>query len=280
MLMSRSGDDSRLTRVERVALSLFRFLNEDPRAKEATMAMHRQFGRRWVGQSIKNLLHVEGIDKAVKLRPEKGVLLCSNHRSFFDQYVLSCVLIDKAPWMERIYFPVRSNFFYETLSGMLVNLVIGGGAMYPPIFRDASRADLNKQALQKAIELLQRPGNMVGVHPEGTRGKGPDPYQLLPAQPGAGQIALLAKTTILPCFINGLSNDFFGQILSNFRTGERRGEPIIVVFGDPVDLGELAEGRPRPAQYKRVSDRIVEAIRSLGEQERHIRAQILHRKVG
>jgi 1-acyl-sn-glycerol-3-phosphate acyltransferase len=63
-------------------------------------------------------------------------------------------------------------------------------------------------------------------------------------------------------------------MLSNFRQGEQRGEPIVVVFGEPVELGELAEGRPRAALYKKVADRILEAIRSLGEQERSIRARL------
>ena len=273
--MTRGTNDSRFSLKERAALAFFRFLNEDGRAKEATMAFHRVIGRRWVEQSIKNLLHVEGLDQAVDMDPPRGVLLCSNHRSFFDQYVLSCILIRRVPWMRRIYFPVRSNFFYETFTGMMVNLVVGGGAMYPPIFRDASRADLNKLALQKAIDLLQVRGNMVGVHPEGTRGKGPDPYQLLPAQPGAGQIALLSKATILPCFINGLSNDFVGQVLSNFRRGTGRGQPIVVVFGRPVELGALAEGRPRPAQYKRVADHILGEIAKLGEKERAIRSSLV-----
>ena len=36
--------------------------------------------------------------------------------------------------------------------------------------------------------------------------------------------------------------------------------------------GALAEGRPRPAQYKRVADHILAEIGKLGEQERAIRA--------
>ena len=274
--MSRPKDD-RLSPKERAALAVIRFLNENPRAKEATMLFHRKVGRLWVWHAIKNLLTVDGLDRARALRPPRGVLLCSNHRSFFDQYVISCLLVDNGvPWMERLMFPVRSNFFYETWTGLIVNVVVGGGAMYPPIFRDASRADLNKQALQTAIDFLQRRGNMVGVHPEGTRGKGPDPYQLLPAQPGVGQIALLSKATILPCFINGLSNDFVRQVVSNFRGGGRGGERVIVVFGDPVELGDLAEGRPRPALYKRVADRIADEIRRLGERERALRASPTH----
>ena len=272
--MSRPKDD-RLTPKERTALAVIRFLNENPHAKEATMLFHRWVGRYWVWYAIRNLLHVEGLEAARALRPPRGVLLCTNHRSFFDQYVISCLLVDDGvPWMQRLMFPVRSNFFYETWTGLFVNLVVGGGAMYPPIFRDASRSDLNKRALQTAIDYLQRPGNLVGVHPEGTRGKGPDPYQLLPAQPGVGQIALLSKATILPCFVNGLSNDVVGQLRANFRKGGKDGQPIIVVFGAPVDLGELAEGRPRPALYKRVADRILDEIRRLGERERELRARI------
>ena len=273
--MSRPSE-KRLTPKERASLAVIRFLNENPRAKEATMVFHRHVGRFWVWHSIKNLLHVEGLEAARALQPPRGVLLCTNHRSFFDQYVISCLLVEDVPWVRRLMFPVRSNFFYETWTGLLVNVVVGGGAMYPPIFRDASRADLNKQSLQTAIDYLQHPGNLVGVHPEGTRGKGPDPYQLLPAQPGVGQIALLSKATIVPCFINGLSNDFLGQLVSNFRDGGRSGDPVIIVFGAPIELGALAEGRPRPALYKRVADRINEEITRLGERERALRAKLTH----
>mgnify|MGYP001480307136 CR=1 FL=1 len=41
--------------------------------------------------------------------------------------------------------------------------------------------------------LPDQPGTVVGLHPEGTRGKGPDPYTFLPAQPGVGKLALVAE---------------------------------------------------------------------------------------
>jgi len=61
-------------------------------------------------------------------------------------------------------------------------------AMYPPIFRERSRAALNLVGLDELAWLLRRGGTFLGIHPEGTRGKGDDPYTLLPAQPGVGRI--------------------------------------------------------------------------------------------
>jgi 1-acyl-sn-glycerol-3-phosphate acyltransferase len=166
---------------------------------------------------------------------------------------------------------VRSNYFYEEWSGLLVNGLIGGFVMYPPIYRDAARSTENKLSIEKLAEVLHRPGTIVGMHPEGTRGKGPDPYQLLPAQPGVGQIIMRARPIVLPAFIHGLGNDVTREVRDNYRSPPAN--PIHVVFGDPVELGALLEGSPRPAQYKRVADRVLAAIAALGEEERRLRAQ-------
>ncbi|MDX1531814.1 MAG: zinc ABC transporter substrate-binding protein, partial [Rhodothermales bacterium] len=60
-------------------------------------------------------------DRAVAVTDglDRGVLLASNHRSFFDQFTLMLPLwgTPELKFFEHIYFPVRSNFFYETRSG-------------------------------------------------------------------------------------------------------------------------------------------------------------------
>ena len=108
-------------------------------------------------------------------------MLVSNHRSFFDQYamLLACYM-GPVPWAKRLFFPVRSNFFYDQPLGIVVNAAVAGGAMYPPIYRQAERRALNDEALDKMVEILRKPGNVLGMHPEGTRGKGADPYKFLP----------------------------------------------------------------------------------------------------
>jgi 1-acyl-sn-glycerol-3-phosphate acyltransferase len=261
-----------LSPFERRAVALARFVNERPGPKAVQSLFHRAIGRRWVKACLDNLFVVDGLEKIAAYPRDRGILVCANHRSFFDQYAVMSLLLDAYPWMKRIAFPVRSNFFYESWAGIAVNALIGGMAMYPPIFREAAKAELNRDAVQRIVAMLQIPGMVVGMHPEGTRGKGPDPYTLLPAQPGVGEVVMKADPVVMPVFINGLGNDMAAQIAGNWGIGPRAGIPVVVCFGDPVDFGELLASRPRPAQYKRVADHLLRQIAALGEREKHIRA--------
>jgi len=252
--------------MERRLLSIARTVNEGALTKQMQSLYLRTLGRRFVQFCSRNLLDVKGLEHAHALKPSTGVLLCSNHRSFFDMYVISSVLLtDKVPWYRDQFFPVRSNFFYDQWVGMGINMLIGGGVMYPPIFRDRSKAALNKVSVERVIEFLRTPGVVVGMHPEGTRGKGPDPHELLRAQPGVGQMALQANVPVVPAWISGLQNNWPKQVASNFAPGSRRGEPIVIRIGKPVDLDDLREKKGRVTLYKRAADRILDDIRVLGE---------------
>jgi 1-acyl-sn-glycerol-3-phosphate acyltransferase len=196
-------------------------------------------------------------------------------------YIIMLGLVEHgASWLERTYFPVRSNFFYEHPLGLAVNMMIGGGCMYPPIFRDSSKAALNKDAVDRVVGFLGRPGTVVGLHPEGTRGKGPDPYQLLPAQPGVGQIVLQAKPIVVPVFINGLPNNFKSGVLDTYRPGARRDNPIIIVAGNELDYSQFTKQKPRASLYKRCSDYMLDAVRPLAERERELRAACSRGEIG
>lgn len=258
-----------LSSTEKRALELCRAINERPLPKELQRIFLKYIGSNWVTLVTRNLLDVCGLDKLAALEPERGVLLCANHRSFFDLYVVAAVMWKAdLSWNQRHFYPVRSNFFYESWAGLGVNLVMGGGSMYPPIFRDASKSTITQLSVERIISSLRERGVVVGVHPEGTRGRGPDPYELLPAQPGIGQMALQSRATVLPVWICGLGNHLPEQILSNFRRGERRGEPIRISFGEPVDLSEFEGKKQRLSLYKRASDHILERIRELGLESR------------
>src|SRR5690606_26966290 len=112
----------------------------------------------------------------------------------------------------------------------------------------------------------------VGLHPEGTRNKGDDPYALLPAQPGIGQIVLQSRPMVIPVFINGPTNDFVKSVRESYKPGVRRDNPCIVTFGEPVDYSDLTASKPRAALYKRCADRIRDGIVACGEREKEIRA--------
>jgi 1-acyl-sn-glycerol-3-phosphate acyltransferase len=272
--------DVPLTRVERLALRFAEISNEDPRGKWLQNRFLRGVSYVWVRTALANRMFAEGLEDMMALRPETGVMLVSNHRSFFDQYamLLACYM-GPVPWSKRLFFPVRSNFFYDQPLGIFVNAAVAGGAMYPPIFRQAERRALNDEALEKMVELLRAPGNVLGMHPEGTRGKGPDPYQFLPAQPGVGKVALLGKPVVIPAFIRGLGNNIVQDIRLNFGKEARREHAVITVFGPPVDYADLCAEKPRPALYKKCADRFMAAVRPLADHERELRAAVLRGEI-
>jgi 1-acyl-sn-glycerol-3-phosphate acyltransferase len=263
-----------LTRFERAALRLARFTNERPLPKRA---LHWFMTRSvpWIKLTVGPRYYVEGAERVHAMNPERGVMFVANHRSFFDMYVVMLSLFWRGRgWIEQMYFPVRSNFFYETPVGVLLNFAMGGASMYPPIFRDPAKAALNQEALDTVVNKLAQPGTLVGMHPEGTRGKGPDPYEVLPAQPGVGQMILQARPIVVPLFINGLSNDFFGDCRDTYRPHIKREKPVILVYGEPVDFADLYAQKPRAALYKRAADRSREAILACAVRERQIRTDI------
>lgn len=271
-----SDDDAELTRFERLAVEVARQMNERPMGKAAQTAWLRGVSYGWVRPAIGRRVLVEGLADLFELHPDKGVLFVSNHRSFFDQYVILLTCFGaRIPWVERLYFPVRANFFYERPLGMFVNYFVSGGAMYPPIFRQKERRELNDDALERSVKFLDQPGTIVGVHPEGTRGKGPDPYDLLPAQPGVGKIALLANPMIVPWWIHGLGNNILEDVRVNFRSDVRRTEPVIAIVGKPIDISDLTAQKPRPTLYKKCADRLLAASAALAPREKELRAQAL-----
>ena len=263
-----------LTTVESLACRIMELANERVAPKWLQYKFLRTISQAWVYRTMHRRMFVDGIDKIVGLNPDRGVVLASNHRTFFDQYVGMLGMYEAGvTWTRKIFFPVRSNFFYEHPVGVALNLFVAGGVMFPPIFREASKPSINRQSVDRLVAYLQEPGTLVGVHPEGTRGKGDDPYELLRAQPGIGEIILKSKAIVLPLFLNGLSNDFVGQVRKNYQSGIRNRDPIIACFGDPVDYSDFAGKPPRATLYKRTADRVREAIMKLGNRERELRAQ-------
>ena len=268
-------DDVPLSRVERFALRFAQLANENPRGKWLQNQFLRGVSYVWVRAGIGRRMLVEGLDDLMHLRPERGVMLVSNHRSFFDQYamLLACYM-GPVPWARRLYFPVRSNFFYDQPLGIVVNAAVAAGAMYPPIYRQTERHALNDRTLDRMVEIVRTPGNVLGMHPEGTRGKGPDPYTFLPAQPGVGKLALIAQPVVIPAFILGLGNNVLDDVRANYTRDAHGSRAIITVFGAPVDYSDLCSERPRPALYKRCADRFMADVGKLALREKELRAEL------
>ena len=264
--MELNYSTTELSATERVLVGLCENINEKPLPKRLQRAFHNSFGRHFIRLISNNLLDVRGLEHVVDLQPDRGVLLCSNHRSFYDMYMVTSVLRNAGlSWFKDVYFPVRSNFFYDQWTGLALNLAISGGAMYPPIFRDRNKSGLNKVAVNRIVNLLERPGAVVGMHPEGTRGKGDDPYTLLPAKPGVGRMALRSKATVLPIWVTGIQNDLGKQVVSKIRSGSKRGQPVRISFRAHVELADQHASREDELSQesaKHIKDAIADQVQA------------------
>jgi 1-acyl-sn-glycerol-3-phosphate acyltransferase len=254
---------AQLGRFERFAFRLMRWASE---ARICQLWQHRVLVP-FVSLFVSRRLVVRGLER-VPGDVQARLLLVSNHRTFFDQFILGYILWTHG-LRQRLHFPVRANFFYENPLGLLVCLAMSGGSMFPPFFRAAAKKGFNKFSLQTLIEMLQRPAQMVGFHPEGTRNKTDDPYTLLPAQPGVGELALKARPVVVPAFITGLTNSAFAELRANWR-GERK---IVAVFGAPVDIAGFPEAT-RLTHSKKCADLFTEKIAALSAEEKELRMSL------
>jgi 1-acyl-sn-glycerol-3-phosphate acyltransferase len=255
----------RLRPVERLVVTILDGVNLRDGVKDVIQWGVRAISARWIRAATTNLVTLRGLEHVRDLRPPRGVILVSNHRSFFDMYATCAYLYRESSFLRRLYFPVRSTFWYENPLGLLVNLGISGGAMWPPIFRDARRTTLNPRGLEQMRYVLARPGAVLGIHPEGTRGKGDDPYALLPAKPGLGELVATADDDVLivPFFVIGLQNAFVSQVASNFGIGRRT--PFRVRFGAPLTAAEARALGDSPAA---VSKAVFARVAALAEEDR------------
>ena len=232
--------------------------------------MQRRFGQAWIHHGTKHLRHVRGLERLVDLEAPESVLVVSNHRSFFDLYVITAELV-RRDMKKRIVFPVRAGFFYDNPLGLIVNFWMSFLAMYPPLFRDRKKAAANLGSLDELGRLLARGGVFAGLHPEGTRKRDEDPYTFLPAQPGVGRVIHRSRVTVVPVFVNGLGNDIVRQLKSNW---DGTGSPIIVVFGSPIDFSYLLDQKPSPRVFRQISERCLTSIGALGSEEKAYRSEL------
>lgn len=232
--------------------------------------LQRCVGQLWITIATSRLHRIHHIERLAPLAPDHSFILVSNHRSFFDLYILTAALL-RWGLRQRIVFPVRSNFFYDSLTGFFVNGVMSFFAMYPPLFRDKKRAVLNALGLDELAQLLLEGGTLVGIHPEGRRNQDGDPYELLPAQSGVGRLIHAARgVPVVPVFTNGLlPKNLPRQIISNF---DGSGVPIHSVFGSPIDFGSLRDEPASPRVFAKLAEHCLAEVRKLGQEEKALRA--------
>ena len=218
-------------------------------------------------------LLIHGLENLAPFGKKDSILLVANHRSFFDFFTITALLYWRTRLTKRIFFPVRQKFFYTHPLGPAVNFAMSGMRMFPPIMREKEKKAFNAYSVARCIEELDRPdiGTVLGIHPEGTRNKSDDPYEFLPAQPGAGRIALGSnRAHVIPVFVLGMGQSITGEWKKNLTQGQN--EPVDVYFGKPIDFSDLRPKANMVTAQKRAADRALDAIKALADVQRRAAA--------
>ena len=233
------------------------------------------FGAGWIHFSTYNLICVYGLENIKAVDHNRPILLVANHRSFFDMYTVSTILFRNTKWRKQLFFPVRGRFYYQSIIGMFVNLLMGWWSMYPPFFvtgKDpmAEKRAFDKYSMRRLAQLSNEgAGNVIGFHPEGTRNKSGDTYSYLRPQPGVGKLIKDANPQVVPVFIAGLGNNLPKQVLGNWFGGEK----IRIHFGKQLDLSEFIAKKDHVRTYKEIAEFVMSKIVMLGEVDRDIYAR-------
>ena len=211
--------------------------------------------------------HVHGVEHIKSLKHTDSVLMVSNHRTFFDFFAVCYAIFSRGRGLWRVFFPVRNRFFYDRYIGGFVNMVMGGMAMFPPIMRKREKIGFNEYSLQRVVAELGVPNTLIGIHPEGTRNKTDDPFTFLTIRPGAGRVALAAKTAVIqPIFVLGLSSRISSELYKNWFAPKQN--PVHVWFGEPIQLDDLREQTDSPALHMAATQRIMNTVSELAQQHK------------
>lgn len=222
-----------------------------------------------IGSCGSRRFNIKGLEHLAPFGKKDAILLVANHRSFFDFFSITAICYWRTKLTKRIFFPVRGNFFYDHPLGPVVNFAMSGMRMFPPVMRDKDKRPFNNYSVARCVEELQRTdiGTVLGIHPEGTRNKGADPYAFLPAQPGAGKVALEAtRAHVIPVFVLGMSQSIPSEWKMNLFSP--KDHPVDMYFGPPIDVSDLRPKKDMVTTVKRAADRCLDGIKLLAEQQR------------
>jgi 1-acyl-sn-glycerol-3-phosphate acyltransferase len=158
--------------------------------------------------------------------PANGpLILCGNHRSMFDPFMLG------TPLKRELFFMAKEELFRIPIIGWFIKRVHA----FP-----VKRGGVSKESIRLSIQLL-KDGNAMCIFPEGTRNNAGGV-----GKKGAAMLALKSNAVVIPVAIIGDYKPF------------RR---MAVYYGKPVDLSEYTQGTSE--NLEAATDKIMSEIRAM-----------------
>ena len=168
--------------------------------------------------------------------PKKGgFVVCCNHRSLFDPYLLT------VPFRRQIRYMAKSELFTD--HGFAARWFLRALGAFP-VRRDTG----DRKSLHAAVEILRR-GGIVGIFPQGRIVWDDSPVR---PKPGAALVAALAGVPVLPAAIRCR-----GPVVPF--------HPMEIRFGAPLTRRALFPRGTSSACIRRASEVIADHINRLLE---------------
>ncbi|SDI29314.1 lysophospholipid acyltransferase family protein [Natribacillus halophilus] len=182
-----------------------------------------------ISRIVLSLVFFAKIEGKENIPVDGPVIICSNHRSYFDPPLLGSYI--KRP----LRFMAKEELFTSKWFGPLIQKL---GAF--PVKRGGS----DRGALRKGINVLAN-GEMLLLFPEGTRS---ETGEIREGLTGVGFFALKSEATVIPAYIQGKYKPF------------RR---VALRYGSPISLEGL---RKNQASSREVTDHIMSHIQKLKDE--------------
>jgi 1-acyl-sn-glycerol-3-phosphate acyltransferase len=178
---------------------------------------------------------------------EGGVIVCTNHISYFDPLSFAHFVHDRG---RTIRFLAKEGLFRLPLLGRII-----AGAGQIPVYRGSRDAAL---AFRGAVAAISR-GECVAIYPEGTVTRDPDLWPMV-GKSGAARIALATGAPLIPIAQWG-PHQVLAPYAKRFRLFPRK--TMHVIAGPPVDLSEFADRDLTPESLRAATEKVMAAITDL-----------------
>lgn len=181
-----------------------------------------------------------------------GVIVCTNHISYFDPLAFGLFVFDHGRLPRYL---AKASLFRIPFVGSVLR-----GAGQIPVYRESSSAS---QAYAAAVQAV-RDGECVAIYPEATVTREPSLWPMV-GKTGAARVALATGAPVVPVAQWG-AHEVLAPYARVPRFLPRR--TMYVSAGPPVDLSDLAGRDVDGDVLREVTERIMSAITSLLEEMR------------
>jgi 1-acyl-sn-glycerol-3-phosphate acyltransferase len=187
--------------------------------------------------------HRLSIEGREHLPAEGSCVLVANHASHLDALCLLAALpLGK---LHRAFPVAAKDYFFRNLQGLSFSVILLNAVPF-------ERGRQAGQSLALCRSLLEKPGNILIIFPEGTRTQ---TGELGVFKPGIGALVAGTAIPVLPCWISGAFEAFPKRAWLPRPTG------LKLTIGAPRLYSELPDNREGA---HRVALDLCEAVRQLG----------------